>query len=343
MLHQSAPSDDHHMQHLSPNEWNSLFSAPLNPTVFASLAANGVFPVPRGAQHDQRSALYNDHPPHSSWSHPPPQPPPIPSTSHHPHRPSVLRTHSSTASMFAEKPMTPTNDHSTHLQRHHHPHDTAHHARPLKHTDGRRISVRSLFYHLVQPSHPISRIMKFPCWTSICREDLMEAQRHFPLFIQTSCHLQPTISLYTIIPIRSNALMSVYLHHSGCHPLPLPLQLPCIPPYLSSPYPHIRIPLLTNFPPPLPQVPCPLIPNPLHSVIYSRTTSLVLPIMTLRVHLPRLDSLVLPTLNQHHPTMTTTQKGLQSKIRLQLKSGKCTQGRRRTSPTHREWRTYPGG
>ncbi|KAH7888837.1 hypothetical protein F5I97DRAFT_1804288 [Phlebopus sp. FC_14] len=34
------------MQPINTNEWNNLFSAPLNPTVFATLAANGVFPVP---------------------------------------------------------------------------------------------------------------------------------------------------------------------------------------------------------------------------------------------------------------------------------------------------------
>ncbi|KAG1870198.1 hypothetical protein DFJ58DRAFT_653231 [Suillus subalutaceus] len=39
MLHHSDDS-----RHISTNEWNSLFSAPLNPSVFATLAANGVFP-----------------------------------------------------------------------------------------------------------------------------------------------------------------------------------------------------------------------------------------------------------------------------------------------------------
>ncbi|KAH7914138.1 hypothetical protein BJ138DRAFT_1000880 [Hygrophoropsis aurantiaca] len=34
------------MQSLSGSEWNSLFAAPLNPTVFATLAANGLFNIP---------------------------------------------------------------------------------------------------------------------------------------------------------------------------------------------------------------------------------------------------------------------------------------------------------
>ncbi|KAG1832446.1 hypothetical protein EV424DRAFT_1313024 [Suillus variegatus] len=43
MLHHHSDETQHHI------EWNSLFSAPLNPSVFATLAANGVFPVPPSA------------------------------------------------------------------------------------------------------------------------------------------------------------------------------------------------------------------------------------------------------------------------------------------------------
>jgi len=121
MLHQSAPNShiSSDMQQLSPNEWNTLFSTPLNPTVFASLAANGVFSVPRAPP---RTNQYNEQHPHSSWSHPNHPP------SHQHHRPSIPRTHSS-AALSAEKL---TNDH---LQRHPHSHDTLHHARQLKPAD----------------------------------------------------------------------------------------------------------------------------------------------------------------------------------------------------------------
>jgi hypothetical protein len=55
-------SFDPSMLHQDDVEWNSLFSAPLNPSVFATLAANGVFPVPR----PDHSRHYTDH-----WSHRP--------------------------------------------------------------------------------------------------------------------------------------------------------------------------------------------------------------------------------------------------------------------------------
>jgi len=64
MIHQSVSHS--HQDPISPNEWNTLFSAPLNPSVFATLAANGVFPVPRADPHF-RAPPSSFHP--SSWSH----------------------------------------------------------------------------------------------------------------------------------------------------------------------------------------------------------------------------------------------------------------------------------
>ena len=161
MLHQLPPistdiSDHHHpVQHLSPNEWNSLFSAPLNPAVFASLAANGVFTVPRAHQsvpndhllhRPPSSAFHNEHHPHSSWSH---------SSSHLPHRQSLPSATSSD-----EKAITPTTDHLQRL-----PHESLHHARLHKPTDTRRIPVSNShpFHPHAQHSHPISRIITSPC------------------------------------------------------------------------------------------------------------------------------------------------------------------------------------
>ncbi|KIK98250.1 hypothetical protein PAXRUDRAFT_824042 [Paxillus rubicundulus Ve08.2h10] len=108
-LHQSLPhhpppdSSDHHfpMQSLSHNEWNNLFSAPLNPTVFATLAASGVFPVPgatmsshhrhhlvTGTTRAQPNNYHHDR--SASWS------PTIPltPTSHHSSRPPLSKVHS---------------------------------------------------------------------------------------------------------------------------------------------------------------------------------------------------------------------------------------------------------
>lgn len=172
----------------------------------------------------------------------------------------------------------------------------------------------------------------------------MEAQLRFLLSMPTSYPRHPTISLYSIIPIQPSALMSVYLPHSGCPPPLLPHQLPCILPYLSSPYPLIQMrprSLLIKFPLHLPQVPCPLIPNLLHLAIYSLMTSSVQ--LILKVHLLLPGSRGPQTLKLLHRTMIMTQKDLRSKTLLLLKSGRCTQSRRRTSRMHREWRTYPGG
>lgn len=121
MLHSNQDDQPNHI-----SEWNSLFSAPLNPSVFATLAANGVFPVPRPDH--SRPPQYTDHP--SSWSHAP-----ISISGHHPHRPSLTRAHSSTASHSAEQAMSPINDHPAHLPRPTHPHDSVH----SRHSNPRRI------------------------------------------------------------------------------------------------------------------------------------------------------------------------------------------------------------
>lgn len=93
MLHHHSDETQHHI------EWNSLFSAPLNPSVFATLAANGVFPVPRPDHHHSRH--YTEHSSSSSWSHAP--------TSISGHlRPSLSRVHSSSQ----EQPRTRVNSSS---------------------------------------------------------------------------------------------------------------------------------------------------------------------------------------------------------------------------------------
>lgn len=104
MLHHS---DD--TRHISTNEWNSLFSTPLNPSVFATLAANGVFPVPRpDHHHHHHSRQYTEHP-SSSWSHAPT------TTGHYPLRPSLTRVHSST--QLPEQPMSTRPPHDTRPRR----------------------------------------------------------------------------------------------------------------------------------------------------------------------------------------------------------------------------------
>lgn len=82
-------SDQHSQMHSFPNDdWSTVFSAPLTPTVFANLTANGVFsvPTPPVPQDNNRHLLSNprqnpsrDHLPdythdHTAWSHSLPNP-----------------------------------------------------------------------------------------------------------------------------------------------------------------------------------------------------------------------------------------------------------------------------
>ncbi|KAG6334213.1 hypothetical protein ID866_4871, partial [Astraeus odoratus] len=123
MLHQALPSShlspdtsDHPsaMQSLPNADWGSLFSAPLNPTLFANLAAQGVISVPNGSangiNHDhgrhvlshsrtlpiktQPTSPHVDHVHPSSWSN---GSAPFASSSHHLPRPSLSRVHPSVA------------------------------------------------------------------------------------------------------------------------------------------------------------------------------------------------------------------------------------------------------
>ncbi|KAH0827483.1 hypothetical protein J3R83DRAFT_4178 [Lanmaoa asiatica] len=61
------------MHSLSNDDWNSIFSTPLTPAVFANLAANGVFPLPSTSippDHNRHLNPPRDHLPdyHSAWS-----------------------------------------------------------------------------------------------------------------------------------------------------------------------------------------------------------------------------------------------------------------------------------
>ncbi|KAG1777746.1 hypothetical protein EV702DRAFT_969303 [Suillus placidus] len=58
------------LHHSDDNDWNSLFSAPLNPSVFATLAANGVFPVPHFSFFDHPVERSNVGLPPSLWMSP---------------------------------------------------------------------------------------------------------------------------------------------------------------------------------------------------------------------------------------------------------------------------------
>ncbi|KAF8135743.1 hypothetical protein EV363DRAFT_1321497 [Boletus edulis] len=88
--HHSHPSSDQHsqMHSLPDDDWSAIFSAPLAPTMFANLAANGVFPVPTSSvpQDDPRQPhsnlrlnpprdlLQDYHHDHAAWSHSLPAP-----------------------------------------------------------------------------------------------------------------------------------------------------------------------------------------------------------------------------------------------------------------------------
>ncbi|KAH7923717.1 hypothetical protein BV22DRAFT_1196481 [Leucogyrophana mollusca] len=157
MLHQSIPQtqlsggvSDHHgsMQSLSGPEWNSLFSAPLNPAVFATLAANGVFNIPPAGQSprlDADSLPYNSantrhlanrlpqshqhHDQTASWSHGGSQ---LGSTSHG-QRPSLQRAHSSTTTISTDKGKSPTSEMSrlAHPQTHMHDSSASRHSKAI--------------------------------------------------------------------------------------------------------------------------------------------------------------------------------------------------------------------
>jgi len=102
-----------HQQPLSGNEWNSLFSAPLNPTHFAHLAANGILEFPSDPSSNPPSAPlqqshYNPsssrsqhgHGQTASWSHSSTS---YPSSNSYMHKPSSMTRHSSTVNMPHEK------------------------------------------------------------------------------------------------------------------------------------------------------------------------------------------------------------------------------------------------
>lgn len=128
--HDIPHSDDspfvHSTMHaLSNDDWNTLFSTPLTPAVFANLAANGVFQVPSSADHHRhpipnpRPNPPRDHPPdyhhdHAAWSHS--LPPRAPFSKPHPHL-STLSLHPESphdAPLSSSHPQDPSLRHHKH-------------------------------------------------------------------------------------------------------------------------------------------------------------------------------------------------------------------------------------